>query len=238
MSHDTMAREATIKHRSSELDLAEQHYLAAIAALTPPEPQKLDDIPECSPTSTTSEDEHSRVRRVSDAASLNSEQSVASSATSFADEEHDASDCEPTPKRSNYFKASPPSRHILDDFSMSPKVTKRRPPPIITSAPRSAHAQPKQQQLSADLSAFVSMVQMHLASVRELKETSTLPSTRFSFSRSRSSTMSSRPASRNSSNLDESEMSRLRWTRKSINFRPRFDPASVRQLCNEALSEL
>lgn len=212
-----------MKHRSSELDLAEQHYLAAIAALASPHPRKLDDIPEQSPNSISSEDEHVKARRISDA----SQQSVASSATSFADEEIESKPKEPIHQP---FPSTVPAGRFGAQIP-----TKRRPAPII--APNAAQAY-HEEQFSADLSSFLSMVRMHLDSVQELKEAAVAPSSRFSFSRSRSSTLSSRPGSRASSNQDEPEMDRLRWARRSVNFRPRFDPSSVRQLCSEALAEL
>lgn len=226
MSHDTMAREASLKHRSSELDLAEQHYLAAIAALTPAGPERLDDIPERSPTSPASEDENAvKARRVSDA----SQQSIASSATSCSEHEYDAN-----PKSVNSVKTSVLARDTKTEATATKRLVKRPAPIFTPNASRSYH----EENFSSDLSSFLGMVRMHLTRVQELKADSVVPTVRFSFSRSRSSTSSSRPVSRDSSNYDASERNSLRWARKSVNFRPRFDPTSVQKLCTEALSEL
>ncbi|KAF2874962.1 hypothetical protein BDV95DRAFT_603740 [Massariosphaeria phaeospora] len=244
LSHDTLARETSMRNRSSELDLAEKHYLAAIAVLTPPDSQLLEDSNDSqSPTSINSRDEFGLDgRRASNAASIHSEQSTTSSTTSFADQGDDESDCEPTPKRSNYFKRSPPSRGILDDFTISPQQCRKRPSPIATSVPGSSESMVPEDKLSTGVSSMLRMVQMHLTNVRELKETPPAPIFRFSYSRSRSSTLSStlssRPVSRDSTNSSDAEVDQLRWSRRTVNFRPRFDPTSVRDLCSQALSEL
>ncbi|KAF2186972.1 hypothetical protein K469DRAFT_725604 [Zopfia rhizophila CBS 207.26] len=240
LSYDTMARETSMRNRLSALELAEKHYLAAIAALTPSQPRQLEDIQESqSPTSAHSEDENSLTsRRPSDAASLNSIQSSTStSATSFAGEENDSnSDCEPTPKGSNYFHRPPPSRGILDDFGMTPKLSRTRPALITTSS--SKHSLSTHEELySTYLSSFTSMLRSHLAGVRALRATPAPPSNRFSRARSRGSGFGSRPSSREWMH-DEVEMEKIRWGRKSTTFRPRFDPQSVQDLCKDALEEL
>ncbi|PSN63425.1 hypothetical protein BS50DRAFT_112424 [Corynespora cassiicola Philippines] len=231
LSHDTMAREASMRHRAAELDLAEKHYLEAIAALDQRRPQQAHDVQQFSPTSSTSEDQpHGNGRRASDAVSLDSEQSLASSATSYADDED-----EPTPKASG-FKNHLSSHHDSDGSSATSNLLKKRPNPIVTSTPQRSLS-PVRERFSADLSSFIRMVESHLASVRMLKESSAVLPGRYS-SLSRPSTASSRPISRESSANHESDMDRLRDSRKSMNFRPRFDPTSVRNLCSEALSEL
>lgn len=104
----------------------------------------------------------------------------------------------------------------------------------MTSQP---HFSPRQEYFHSSISSFIDMVKSHLAGVRELKENGGVTNYRYSFSRSRGSSTNSRPASRDYA-YDDFEMDRIRWNRKSMSFRPRFDPTSVRRLCNEALAEL
>ncbi|KAJ4288165.1 hypothetical protein N0V90_012182 [Kalmusia sp. IMI 367209] len=218
--HDTMARETTLKHRSSGLDLAEQHYRAAIDILTPSEPYNLDDI--LSPSSPKSEeDQVTSFRRMSN----HSYQSTASSTSSLDDVEERAWNVFKSPQNIVH-------RPVMSHQS-SFRPEKRRPAPIMTiNAARAYH----EEQFSADLFSFLAMIHSHLHEVQQLKSAS--PAVRFSFVRSRSSTTSSRPVSRDSSNSSNSDMEQLRWARKSVSFRPRFDPASIQNLCNEVLAEL
>jgi hypothetical protein len=81
------------------------------------------------------------------------------------------------------------------------------------------------------------MFKSHLAGVHALKETPTAIGHRYSSSRFRQSVNYSRPLSRES-NHEGNEMEQIRWQRKSLRFRPRFDPTSVQKLCAEALDEL
>ncbi|KAF2682546.1 hypothetical protein K458DRAFT_60428 [Lentithecium fluviatile CBS 122367] len=241
MSHDTMARETTWKHRSTELDLAEQHYLAALAALSASAPQEVDNVLERSPSSPSSEDDLAvKGRRVSDA----SQESIASSATSLAE-----SDTQSTPRRvpsSSYLKARALFEKVQDNSSTPPKSqssssfrtprpAKRRPAPIILPYTTHSHHEGR---FSAELISFIAMIKTHLDNVRQLKETPVAFNVRFSVTRSRSSTASPRPISRDSSSSHESEVEGARWARRAVNFRQRFNPESVRQLCNEALAEL
>ena len=79
-----MGREAIFKRRSSELEMAEKHYRDTLTALLPA--VELATIPERSPVSQTSDEEHEPNvrRRTSDA----SQRSLASSATSFNDHDY------------------------------------------------------------------------------------------------------------------------------------------------------
>jgi hypothetical protein len=242
MSHDTMAREATWKHRAAELDLAEKHYLAALNAVSIPDQRKLVEVTEQSPTSPASDDDLAvKGRRASDA----SQQSIASSATSIADEED--MQATPTKKPSSAFAkartvfetSSRPSTPLksLNQFpspSKPPPTPKKRPAPIIT--PNAAQAY-HEEQFSSDLCAFIAMIKTHLANVVQLKETTPAPGSaaRASYVRSRSSTLASRPVSRDS--MSEGEQGQ-KTRRRTLSIRPKFDPESVRQLCNEALAEL
>ncbi|KAF2464038.1 uncharacterized protein BDR25DRAFT_381657 [Lindgomyces ingoldianus] len=226
LSHDTMARETSSRNRLPELDLAEKYYVAALAALSPARPQKLENIQESlSPTFSHSEDE-----------SVNSEHSSSTVATSILDDS-DSSDFEPTPRTSNYHVRSRLSRGNLDDFPAS-KLGRKRPGLIITSPTQSSSVQSRhEKQYTTVFSSFAKMVETHLSSVRNLRDAPVPQSNRFSGSRSRGSSFNSRPASRDII-PDDAAMEKIRWGRKSMSFRPRFDPESVQALCRDALSEL
>jgi hypothetical protein len=234
-----MAREATLKNRSSELNLAETHYMAALEALTIPgsKKPKLDDISELqSPTSSISEDEPSSIVRRPSSLSLSSQHSRASSETSYADDEDFFADWEiQTSKDSQQYRHSS-SGSAQDDYVETPKIGKRRPSPIITRpTSQSIHAE----QFSADVYAFVTMVEVHLASVRVLKEAATTPTHRYSYSRPLSSIIPSTRVGRDSVLYgDAAGMESLRQNRKSVTVRPRFDASSIQALCQAALSEL
>lgn len=237
LSHDTMAREAGKRNRYVELDLAEKHYLAAITALTAPEPQKLDDIQETHSLTSSEGDTGPGRRRSSDTASLDSTNSISTAATSVGGEETEVSTRKPVVKRSVSFEA----RRALYENGISSKTTisnagKRRPSSMKT-APLELRSSHVEENHSLEVSSFISMVKVHLASIRELKNRPVGPMRRFSVSRSRSSTMSSASEGRDSTH-DDVELERTRWDRKSVSFRPRFDPTSVRKLCSDALNEL
>lgn len=209
-----MARETTLRHRSTGLELAEQHYCAAIDILTPSEPYNLDDI--LSPVSPTSEYlSAAGFRRISRL----SFRSAASSTTSDDEDrtwDRVDSPYDDIPSRTHSFRAG-----------------KQRPTPITTiNASRSYH----EDRFSAELFALLPMLHAHLNGVKQLK--SHMPTPRGFSPPSRTSTWSSRPQSRDSMGSNESELDQLRSMRKNLNFRPRFDPAGVRKLCNEALAEL
>ncbi|KAK7191675.1 hypothetical protein DPSP01_008099 [Paraphaeosphaeria sporulosa] len=211
--HDTMARETTLKHRSTGLELAEHHYRAAIEILTPSEPYNLDDL--LSPLSPTSEYLSAagfhRLSRLSF-------RSAASSMSEDEDRNWDRVDSpyDDTPSPTHSFRSGKP-----------------RPTPITTfNASRAYH----EDRFSAELFALLPMLHAHLRGVKQLKSDKTTP--RCSFSRSRTSTWSSRPQSRDSTGSNESELDQLRSMRKNLNFRPKFDPADIQKLCNEALAEL
>lgn len=232
LSHDTMAREAKIRNRHAELELAEKHYLAAISVLTPSEAHitKTDDE-SASPTSSDSTCDLMH-RRPSDAASLRSNHSTSTSATSVN------SSFSGTPEKSATrvtFATSqlgtPQVRESMTSNPLSRTLT-----PIDTHLDSPAPFQGYR--ISTDLSAFVSMVKSHLASVRELKETPAPASNRYSFTRPRyATTTNGRPASQNSLH-EEPRMDQTRGQRRSLSFRPRFDPTSVQKLCADALYEL
>lgn len=238
LSHDTMAREASMKNRSSELDLAETYYIAALKNLTSPGSRKSpEEVQEFqSPTSSTSEDKPNSIGKRPSSASLKSQHSRASSETSYAEDDDFFADWELQPsKKSEQFRHSS-SQAAQDDYNSTSVLAKRRPSPIII---RPASQPIHTEQFLANVYAFATMVELHLASVRELKEAATTPTYRYSFSRLRSSTIPSRPVSRYSIlQGDAAGLESLRQSRRSMAFRPRFDPLGVQELCQEALSEL
>jgi hypothetical protein len=209
-----MARETTLKNRSAGLELAERHYRAAIDILTPSEPYNLDDI--LSPLSPTSEYLSAVGFRRRSRLSVRSATSITASDDEDRNWDRVDSPYDDTPSRTHSFRTG-----------------KSRPSPITTGhAARAYH----DHRFSIELFALLSMLYTHLRGVKHLKSETADP--RGSFARSRTSTWGSRPESRDSSGSNESEQDQLRSIRKTLHFRPRFDPASVRKLCNEALAEL
>lgn len=210
-----MARETTLRHRSTGLDSAEQHYRAAIDILTPSEPYNLEEL--LSPSSPLSDYLGTTDFRHMSRLSFRSTSSSTSS-----DEEDRTWDRVDSPYEDIGFSRAPSFR-----------VGKQRPTPITTSnAARAFH----EEQFSAEMFALLSMLHTHLRGVKELKSSSS--TTRTAFTRPRNLTMGSRPGSRHSSDSNESEMDQLRCSRKNPKFRPRFDPSGIRKLCNEVLAEL
>jgi hypothetical protein len=83
------------------------------------------------------------------------------------------------------------------------------------------------------------MLKGHLASVRDLKDKTGVHSVRFTVPAPQRSPIQLRlRSSRSSQMLSDEDRENLRQKRRKITWRPRFDPESVRELCNEALEEL
>ncbi|KAF2025225.1 hypothetical protein EK21DRAFT_76931 [Setomelanomma holmii] len=230
LSHDTLAREATLKNRFKELSLAEKHYTAAIAALSPSRtPQPNNDEPS-SPVSTASEEETIwKFRRSSNAGSMDSTNSSTSSATLYS------ADMDYTPKGLGRYAFPQPPREFGENLT-SPTLLSRHNP-IITITPERPQT-PEEYQFAADTAAFVGMVRGHLANVLDMKRKTSVPSVRFNFPTPRASPAMSKPRSDHLFDDDSDALEVVRRNRRSLRFRPRFDPSSVQQLCNEALAEL
>ncbi|KAF2013321.1 hypothetical protein BU24DRAFT_424334 [Aaosphaeria arxii CBS 175.79] len=233
--HDSLAREVALRKRRAELDLAEKHYMIALSSITPARLNTLASVEEDSSSPASPESQHgaSHSRRASDAVSLNSDHSTSTVATSIMDGDIPPSkSASPSSSRSVRFitadteEGNPTSTH---------KQHKRRPAPIFI-AQRVQSSSLEEERLSKDMSSFISMLKAHIASVRELKEVSTEPNARWSFYGQRNS-IGTRPTSM-SANHDQATMEQIRQQRRSVCFRPRFDPMSVRMLCKDALSEL
>ncbi|KAH3968786.1 hypothetical protein HBI56_125880 [Parastagonospora nodorum] len=225
LSHDTLAREATLKNRYKELSLAEKHYVAAVAALSPQEYTSDRAMQVASPTSSTSSHsptEANVIWRFRRADSVSSTASFASSATSISSSRPDL---DYTHRSMGSYSFPSPPQH----FHAHAHTRKRSI--IIPSRPQT----PEEYQFAADTAAFVRMVRGHLMDVRTLKQATDAPSVRFRFSSDMSSPVKSRAGSR----VFDGEMEEVkRRERKNMSWRPRFDPSETQRLCGEALAEL
>ncbi|KAF2855522.1 hypothetical protein T440DRAFT_156812 [Plenodomus tracheiphilus IPT5] len=209
LSHDTLAREATLKNRHKELSLAEKHYLAAITALTPPSPTPKQpdlDAQNDSPISATFHDSHLWKRRSSNAGSFDSTASTASSATSYSythsddDQQHVVSH-----KRGESFQFPRPPG-LNDHLNSEPKTTRHHNPIYISSYTPSrlacytttheydhqddehpmhryanANANHVMNPLASQISSFATLLNAHLNSVRSLKKKTSVHAVRFTF---------------------------------------------------------
>jgi hypothetical protein len=230
LSHDTLAREATLKNRYKELSLAEKHYSAAIAALTPSSrPFRSNDHQHpSSPASSTSSSEEIiwKFRHPSNANSIDSTNSVSSS-TSYSDSRPDLDYTHRGLGRFN-FPLPPQSPKTYHSHKHSTGSV------IIPSRPET----PEEYQFAADTAAFIRMVRDHLSNVRDLKKQTSVPAVRFTFPSPLPS-----PKSRMTSRVFDDEAGReamdmVRRERMTRKWRPRFDPEEVQRLCGEALAEL
>lgn len=234
VSHDTLAREATI-NRYKELNLAEKHYSAAIAILAPYEALQREEEQLPSPSSTTSSEDQFGKRRLSNAGSFDSTTSAASSATAYSQDDSRPDTLKhSSPLRSLRTKNALPLREDGTTFPQFPQLRKRQnhvPAPILVR-PQT----PQEHRFVAEIIAFVAMVRDHLDGVRALKRTTAAPAVRFVFP--------SPPASTTSEALpviDVAEEKRpevvVDWEhRRTRRFRPRFDPTEVQRLCKDVLA--
>ena len=259
-SHDILAREATLQNRYKELNAAEKYYNAAITALSPspplpppsPTPGSDDEQPS-TPESATFPEEQVWLHRLK-AGSFDSNASYRTSTSSILSDAFDAeqedADADADLMLQTFRFPSPPgmrphaafestpktqSRHIKSDSILSPLSTQNvRPRPALAQ-------EPEQVRLPTGTSSFIGMLQGHLASVRTLKESTGVRGVRFAFpTPSPSPTKSWFRQSQTSQQYvsEEREKELLRQKRRGMIWRPRFDPQSVRQLCDEALAEL
>jgi hypothetical protein len=143
----------------------------------------------------------------------------------------------------NFRFPTPPERNLGGNFAVASKPSSWHHKEDSVLSPLStfpARPQtPPEIKFPADTSSFVGMLESHLVSVRDLKVKTGVPAVRFTIpSQQPSPTRPKLRASRSSLVLDDAEMEVLRQQRKSITWRPRFDPESTRRLCKEALAEL
>ncbi|KAF2831275.1 hypothetical protein CC86DRAFT_390909 [Ophiobolus disseminans] len=232
LSHDTLAREATLKNRYKELSLAEKHYMAAIAALTPSDAPKSDAEEPSSPTSVTSgEDMIWKARRSSNAGSFDSTTSAASSATSFNPDTD--MDFTPSKGRARYAFPTPPR-----DRSTSILKTADQPSTTTITSSYSRPQTPSEHHLASNTASFTAMLHTHLSNVQSLKDKTSVPSVRFAFPSPKPSPTSSRARCSQWLEEDGDAMELVRRERRARQWRPRFDPRGVMRLCGEALGEL
>jgi hypothetical protein len=232
LSHDTLAREATLKNRWKELSLAELHYEAAIQVLSPLHaPAQFD--PWSPNSSTTSPPSPYSQRRNS----VYSDRSAASSVTSLGDADDYQTSPRPPPKR---FTKHERNDSAMQSHSVLQRAERSRP---TTAAHRPQT--PQQFYFTANISSFVRMIESHLADVREYKLRSSVPTVRFNMPSPRPSPTKVKAQGIRQSRaviLDDEEDSAarqaIRESRRNVTFRPRFDPTSTQRLCNEALAEL
>jgi hypothetical protein len=215
-----------MRNRVAELDLAEKHYLAAVAALTPSAPHNIEDTPDdLSPLS--SDGGH-------DAVSIASEHSISTQATSVGGDDNDSGPVD------GMGEGKGPDELIssLPSLALHIRKTRSKPSPIAISTAVS-HQHSQTTHLSPSAASFVTMLHSHLASVLDLKDRSTSSTQQYAFYRLRAWTTASRPNSRDANSGEpRSVWERVRKERKCVVFRPRFDGTEVRRLCGEVLAEL
>jgi hypothetical protein len=211
LSHDTLAREATLKNRYKELHLAEKHYMAALSALTPSTYDSPSfDTRASSPTSsTTSENIIWKFRR---SASIDSTASYTSRA-----------DLDYSHRSHNYAFPSPPQATTYTHQRNKSSI-------IIPSRPST----PEEYQFASDTAAFVRMVRGHLQNVQDLKRQTGVPVVRFDVNEN--VVVKERVRSRVWE--DDEGKERVRRERGARKWRKRFDPEETMRLCGEALAEL
>ncbi|KAF2277423.1 uncharacterized protein EI97DRAFT_500385 [Westerdykella ornata] len=149
----------------------------------------------------------------------------------------------PTLERSNDLLHRRPSdvQSVDSDHSASTAATSTVDSDHEEPGRNSAYHKPlpfSEPKLSVEVTSFLNMVRTHLAGVRQLQQSSGNATQRSCLSRMRpASPAASRPGTR-ASHHDNDSIDQPRWERKNLVFRPRFDPTSIRKLCDEALQEL
>lgn len=240
LSHDAVARSMHYHspYRLPTLDLAEQHYLAALTALSAPaftkSPNSLKTIKE---DSDHSDDEGSLISSHprSNRSSLNSHRSSMSSnstdATSVSDDVSEPG----TPTKKTVRFCTSPSHVIPNDTTGSPQHSPAACAALMS--PKGRHVE----RYNVHLSGFINMLHSHIASVRYLKHVP--PPTHFERSSSRNSNPTSRSQStsrglRGGMSRTVVELEALRKRRENLPSRERFNQSRYEELCRKALAEL
>lgn len=111
---------------------------------------------------------------------------------------------------------------------------------ISTQIVRPKSAAPPQlpPQLPPDTSSFVDMLQGHLESVRNLKENTGVRGAKFGIPSPLSTPTKQQARSWRPSDLSDDQKEALHKRRREMVWRPRFDPRSIRKLCDDALDEI
>lgn len=238
LSHDTLAREASLRNRWRELNLAERHYTAAMHALSPLlSPSTLQHEALWSPASSVSSPYTESSQRRS---SISSHASVASSATSI--DEDDYMDF-PLPPKAAHHTHSPANNHTRSQFcTRTETATAKAPLKIRASTPRPVT--PQQFYFTANVAAFARLLEAHRADVRAQKEKAGVPVVRFASLEEPLNTspelVKTRWSRDGGREVEEGEAAaeRRRERRRNVVFRPRFDPEGTKRLCGEAMAEL
>ncbi|RMZ66635.1 atp synthase gamma subunit [Pyrenophora seminiperda CCB06] len=257
LSHDTLARQATLKNRCKELNAAEKHYMAAIEVLTPSSacssPPSSDDEQPLTPDSATLPDEaiwqrHSYNLNTMSIYSTNTYRTSMSSITSYAWELeqdpdsalNDYSFPTPPPKERDLRRDS--RRDSRGDLGAIYKHYSRhmKSEGYLSSSPRTSKPLPKPAPLPVRLppstSSFILMVKGHLTSVRGLKENTAVHGVRFALDSPTQSPKAANFRFRDSGSMDRETL----WQRRKKVFvrAKRFDAESIQQLCKDALAEI
>ncbi|KAF7567489.1 hypothetical protein A1F96_07009 [Pyrenophora tritici-repentis] len=258
LSHDTLARQSTLKNRFKELNAAEKHYMAAIEALSPPSacssPPSSDDEPPSTPDSATLPDERIWQRQsynfnnTLSVYSTNTYRTSMSSITSYVWElEQD-----PDSVLNHYSFPTPPPKErdlrrdsrrdsrgdlgaIYKRYSRHMKTEGHLSASVRNSQalPKPAPRQPAR--LPPSTPSFIVMVKGHLASVRGLKDNTVIRGVRFANDSPTPSPKTTNFRFRDSASVDRETL----WQRrKKVPVRKRFDAESCQQLCRDALAEI
>lgn len=126
--------------------------------------------------------------------------------------------------------SSPSSTPNLDSYSFP------HTPATVLTITSSRPQTPEEYQVAADTMQFVSMICSHLADVRALKQKTNDRSSMRISNVPRASTALDGPIL--AAKTYDPNSTSARPQRMALKWRPRFDPSSVQQLCNEALAEL
>jgi hypothetical protein len=161
--------------------------------------------------------------------SLGSQRSGASSATSVFSDDLDSPQ-EPEAKEQN------------PQATYGPSISRpaKRHDSAAALGPRPSPPTHSQDGFHANIASFARMLEGHLADVRSLRDKASVPTVHFTTPSPQGSPkgLGLRSASRDSWACAESAGETIRKRRRTVVFRARFDPASVRQLCQEAMAEL
>jgi hypothetical protein len=231
-----LAREATLKNRYRELNLAEKHYTAAISALTP------SSIYSAQTSHSSSSEYIWKFRHPSQNSSIDSNSSSYSTSSSSSyssdlDYTHDGLGSFSFPQPPSQTHKARPSTTLTNYTSNTTTSTTHNTSNnnmIIPSRPQT----PSEFQFASDTTSFVHMVRGHLSNVKDLKNRTGAPTVRFTFPTApqQQQQHKERIGSRVFEPANVSE--KMRRERMTRTFRPRFDPEEVRRLCGDALAEL
>lgn len=225
-------------YRLPTLDLAEQHYLAALTALSAPVFTKSSNsLKTIKEDSDHSDDEGSLIssHSQSNRSSLNSHRSSMSSNSTYATSVSDDVSEPGTPTKKTVRFCTSLSHVIPNDTTGSPQHGSATCAALMS--PKDRHVE----RYNVHLTGFINMLHSHIASVRYLKHVP--PPTHFERSSSRNSNPTSRSRStsqglRGGMSRTVVELEALRKRRENLPPRERFNQSRYEELCRKALAEL